>query len=318
MRIWTPALNAVNHFELYFNLRLKAATLDLQTRHQSTISKSTSVSGFGFWSGQDVTLEFRPAAENSGIVFVRSDLAGSPRIPAEIQNRVPGPRRTTLVYNGCAVEMVEHVMAALAGLQIDNCDVHVDRAEMPGMDGSSMAFVDALLNAGRVSQNAHKPILEVTSPTRVEEGEAWVQADPATRIETTFTYQLDYPHAPFVGSQKFTTKLEPEIFVTQIAPARTFLLKPEAEQLKNQGLGSRVTYQDVLVFDENGPIDNALRFPDECARHKMLDMIGDFALSGKDLIGNFFASKSGHRLNSQTVFALMQQFNHKHPFRQSA
>ena len=295
---------------------LKAATLD-HPRQQSTISKNTSVSGFGFWSGQDVSIEFRPAAENTGTVFVRTDQPGSPRIPAIIQNRVPGPRRTTLVYSGCAVEMVEHVMAALAGMQIDNCEVHVNRAEMPGMDGSSIAFAEALLSAGRVEQEAVKSTLTVTSEVRVGDGDSWIQASPVTSAGTIFRYQLDYPTAPAIAAQTFSTPLGMKTFVEEIAPARTFLLVEEAEQLKQQGLGSRVTYQDVLVFDESGPIDNPLRFTDECARHKALDMIGDFALSGKDLIGEFTASKSGHRLNSQMVFALMQEIV-SNPIRKSA
>jgi UDP-3-O-[3-hydroxymyristoyl] N-acetylglucosamine deacetylase len=276
-------------------------------RQQSTLAKPASVSGFGFWSGQDVTIEFRPADEQTGIVFIRTDLAGAPRIHALIQNRVPGPRRTTLVDNGCAVEMVEHVMAALAGLQIDNCEVHVNRAEMPGMDGSSIRFVESLLTAGREQQDAPKETLVVREQTRVAEGDTWIQAIACRSNTTIFNYELDYPNEPCIGAQTVTARFDRETFIREIAPARTFLLQSEAEQLQRQGLGSRVTHQDVLVFSESGPIENTLRFSDECARHKMLDMIGDLALSGKDLIGEFSASKSGHRMNSQMVFALMQQ-----------
>ncbi len=265
-----------------------------------------------------MTIEFRPARENTGIVFVRSDLAGSPHIPAIIQNRVPGPRRTTLVHNGCAVEMVEHVMAALAGLQIDNCEVHVNRAEMPGMDGSSICFVEALLAAGNKLQRSIKETFTVREPTRVADGEAWIEASPGLPGATTFCYKLDYPHAPMIGAQTFIATLDRETFIREIAPARTFLLQSEAEQLQRQGLGSRVSHQDVLVFDESGPIGNALRFSDECARHKMLDMIGDFALSGRDLVGEFVASKSGHRMNSQMIFALMQQLVNDNSIRQTA
>ena len=264
-----------------------------------------------------MSIEFRPAAKDTGIVFVRTDLPGSPRIPAVIQNRVPGPRRTTLVSSGCTVEMVEHVMAALAGMQIDNCEVHVNRAEMPGMDGSSVAFAEALMSAGRVEQDAVKSSLTVTSEIRVGDSESWIQASPASSAGTIFRYELDYPTAPAIVAQTFETTLGMKTFVEEIAPARTFLLASEADQLKQQGLGDRVTYQDVLVFDDNGPIDNPLRFVDECARHKTLDMIGDFALSGKDLIGEFTASKSGHRLNSQMVFALIQQIV-SNPVRKSA
>ena len=251
-------------------------------------------------------------------MFVRSDLAGAPRIPALIQNRVPGPRRTTLVHNGCAVEMVEHVMAALAGLQIDNCEIHVDRAELPGMDGSSICFVEALLAAGRTPQKATRETLAVKESARVAEGNSWIEANPCRSNTTIFSYQLDYPHAPSIGSQCFRTGFDTETFVREIAPARTFLLESEAEQLQRQGLGSRVSYRDVLVFNESGPIDNTLRFPDECARHKMLDMIGDFALAGKDVVGEFVASKSGHRMNSQMLFAVMQRLVTDHSIQKTA
>jgi UDP-3-O-acyl N-acetylglucosamine deacetylase len=292
--------------------------LDATCRKQSTIKKPVSVSGFGFWSGLDVTIEFRPADENTGIRFVRTDLPGQPQILAIIQNRVTGPRRTTLVQNGCAVEMVEHVMAALAGLEIDNCEIHVTRAEMPGMDGSSQPFVTALFDAGRTRQSAFKPTFRVLHKTRVEHGDAWIEATPVNGNETILSYQLTYENSPAIGSQTFTTSLTRSSFIEKVASARTFLLASEAEQLKEQGLGGRVTYSDVLVFDDSGPVNNRLRFPNECARHKMLDMIGDFALSGKHLIGSFTASRSGHLLNSKMIFALIQQIVTSHPNRQSA
>jgi UDP-3-O-acyl N-acetylglucosamine deacetylase len=214
--------------------------------------------------------------------------------------------------------MVEHVMAALAGLQIDNCELLVNRAEMPGMDGSSQFFVVALLAAGRKLLSAHRPTLSVLEPVRVEQGGAWIMAEPVFNVECRMIYHLEYAGEPAIGSQTFSTTLGPQTFVDQIASARTFLLKSEAEQLQRQGLGDRVSYRDVLVFDQNGPLENELRFPDECARHKMLDMVGDFALSGKDLIGSFTASKSGHLLNSQMIFALLQQFVCSQSNRQSA
>ncbi len=214
--------------------------------------------------------------------------------------------------------MVEHVMAALAGLQIDNCEVHVNRAEMPGMDGSSIHFVHALLAAGREQQESLKATLTVVAPVRVAEGESWIEARPVFDRSLRMTYELDYPHATAIGAQTYSVQPVPDTFIHQIAPARTFLLETEAEQLRLQGLGARVTFEDLLVFGDEGPIDNALRFPDECARHKTLDMIGDFALVGKDLVGDFTASKSGHRLNSQMVFALMQQLVIDYSIRKTA
>jgi len=236
-----------------------------------------------------VSLKFQPAAENSGIVFHRTDLTGSPKVAANIINRVSGPRRTTLVKDGCSVEMVEHVLSALAGLKIDNCDILVDRAEMPGMDGSSLPFVEALREAGTVQQNATRRITRVTESVRVGNAQSWIQIEPSESDRYELCFQLDYPTCE------------------SIAPARTFVLENEAEQLRRQGLGARVTYDDILIFNDQGPIKNQLRFDDECARHKVLDMIGDFSLIGTDIVGKFTAYKSGHRLNSQVVFELLRQ-----------
>lgn len=254
-----------------------------------------------------MTLEFHPAAPNAGITFVRVDLPNQPRISAEVRHRIQGPRRTTLVDNGCAVEMVEHVLAALAGLQIDNCEIHVNRAEMPGCDGSSLAFTTALNSTERVPQTALRNKIVVTQPIRVGNDQSWIEARPNSDGRYRLTFDLDYPDEPAIGAQKFTYELSHDSFETEIAPARTFVLAAEAEALKNKGLGQRVTDQDVLVFDHAGPINNTLRFTNECARHKALDMIGDFSLAGADLAGDFVGSKSGHLLNSQMVFALLSQ-----------
>lgn len=286
-------------------------------RKQTTIATEVSVSGFGFWSGRDVQLTFHPAEPDSGIVFVRTDLPGQPRIPAVIQNRISGQRRTTLVAQGCTVEMVEHVLAALAGLQVDNCEIHVNRAEMPGFDGSSLAFTEAILQTDIVSLLSDREVTYVESTIRVGTNDSWIQADPVDSNQFELAYQLQY-ECPAIGIQSYSSIINPAVFASDIAPARTFVLIEEAQQLQQLGLGKRVTYQDVLVFDETGPLENELRFADECARHKLLDMIGDFSLAGTDLIGKFTASRSGHRLNSQMVFALLQQFVTNKPIRMSA
>lgn len=280
--------------------------MDRLTRKQTTITDEVSVSGFGFWSGKDVNLTFTPAPANTGIVFVRTDLPNTPEIPAVVQNRVNGPRRTTLVAYGSPVEMVEHVLAALAGLKIDNCRIQVNRAEMPGCDGSSVAFTDALKKTDIVELEATKKVIEVNSTIRVGDDNAWIQAEPVDTNDLELTYQMEYD-CPAIGTQSFTTTLTPSAFLTEVSPARTFVLDTEAELLKQQGLGKRVTYQDVIVFDTNGPIETELRYSNECARHKLLDMVGDFSLSGADIVGKITGHKSGHRLNSQLVFALLQQ-----------
>jgi UDP-3-O-acyl N-acetylglucosamine deacetylase len=277
----------------------------ITTRNQRTLAKPASIEGFGYWSGEDVRLEFRPAEPGTGIVFVRGDLPGAPRIPAHIYHRVETPRRSSLRLGEAGVDMIEHVMGALAGLRIDNCEVWTDAAEMPGCDGSSLPFVAALDAAGIEEQPRPRPARVVRQVLRLGDEESWVEARPALDGQCILQYQLDYgPQTP-IGRQEFQISLEPDTFRRELAPCRTFMLKSEAEWLLARGLGLRTTCRDLLVFDEQGPIDNLLRFPDECVRHKLLDMVGDLALTGCDLVGCFTAHRSGHRLNAELVRLLM-------------
>lgn len=211
--------------------------------------------------------------------------------------------------------MVEHLLAALAGLQIDNCEIHLNGAEVPGLDGSSAPFVETLAKTQIVRQDAPRPVLRIQERIRLEAGASWIEARPLAEPITRIRYCLDYPNAPAIGSQQFAVDLNPFSFAAELAQARTFLLESEAQQLQQQGLGHRVSYSDVLVFAEHGPIQNNLRFPNECVRHKMLDIVGDFALAGCDWVGEIAANRSGHELNAQMLSLIEQQNNrlcHRH------
>jgi UDP-3-O-acyl N-acetylglucosamine deacetylase len=276
-------------------------------RQQRTISRPATVRGFGFWSGRDVTLEFRPAPPDTGIVFVRGDLKPAVHIRATVANRIETPRRTTLTAGTANVEMIEHVMAALAGLRIDNCEVWTDEAEMPGCDGSSLPFVEALDQAGIVEQPAPRPRLVVRNITRLGNDDSWVEARPSTGGALTVKFRLDYGTGNAIGRQTLQLAVTPDSLRRELAGSRTFVLEEEAEWLVSRGLGKRATYQNVLVFDKNGPVDNELRYRDECVRHKALDLVGDLALAGCDLVGHFIAHRSGHRLNAELVRALLNE-----------
>jgi len=276
-------------------------------RQQTTIERAVQVTGFGYWSGKDVCVEFRPAEPSTGIVFVRCNGDAPKRIPALVANRIEVPRRTNLMCGGASVEMVEHIMAALAGIRVDNCEVWVDSAEMPACGGSSQLFVDAILSAGIVEQNAQRSRIVITDITRVGNEDCWVEARPSRVDGLSIKYRLDYAECPAIGRQTLEMAVTPESFEKELASARTFLLKPEADWLQQQGLGARVTYQDVLVFDEDGPLENELRYPDECVRHKALDLVGDLALAGCDFVGRVTAHRSGHRLNAELVSALLAE-----------
>ena len=288
-------------------------------RHQATVADVAMVEGFGFWSGKDVCVEFHPAERDTGYVFVRRDLKPAVRIPATVGCRIETPRRTTLAWDGAQVEMVEHVLAALSGLGITNCEIRVNQSEMPGCDGSSRFFVDAIDKAGIAIQDAWEPRLIVREPIRVGDGDHWIEARPASDGVASLRYRLDYTQSSIaIGRQTVEFKISPDVFRNQIACCRTFMLQEEAEWLLAQGLGSRVKATDVLVFDQEGPKNNTLIYQDECARHKVLDMVGDFALAGCFVVGKVIAHRSGHRLNAELVRALMKEEQIEVPYRKIA
>lgn len=263
-------------------------------------------------------VEFRPAAADAGVTFVRHDLEKPVRIPALVAHRIETPRRTTLRAGGATVEMVEHIMAALAGLHIDNCEVWVNATEMPGCDGSSQPFVAELLSVGIVVQSAPRPALIVQEVTRLGDVDSWIEARPTTADCLSLKFRIDYGSTSAIGRQTLTLPINPDSFARELAPSRTFMLKSEAEWLLAQGVGTRTTRQDLLVFDNDGPLDNVLRFRDECVRHKALDLVGDLSLAGCDLIGHFVAHRSGHRLNAEMVRVLLNEGEVMHGRRKSA
>ncbi|HWL72686.1 MAG TPA: UDP-3-O-acyl-N-acetylglucosamine deacetylase, partial [Burkholderiaceae bacterium] len=189
----------------------------------------------------------------------------------------------------------------------DNCEIWVNQPEMPGCDGSSQPFVDALDTAGVVLQDAVRPQLVVKEITRLGNDESWIEARPAPVAGLTVRFRLDYGPDNSIGRQTIQLPITPDVFRNELAASRTFMLKTEADWLLAQGLGKRATLSDLLVFGEEGPIDNELRFRDECVRHKVLDMVGDLALAGCDLVGHFVAHRSGHRLNAEMVRVLLAE-----------
>jgi UDP-3-O-acyl-N-acetylglucosamine deacetylase len=288
----------------------------MKLRSQNTIARPAAVAGIGFLTGADIKLRFLPASAGHGIAFLRTDKLCAPPIPALVSYTIPSTRRTTLARCGIVVEMVEHVLAALAGLQIDNCLVEIDGPEPPGCDGSSLQFAETLLDAGIVAQGVSRDRLELRQHVVVQgEGGQTVCGGPAHdgRLsdgrgdgrggggQLHISYSLDYgPNSP-IGQQQYSLVTTPERFLSEIAFARTFLLEHEAQAMRAQGYGKRTTARDLLIFGPDGVIDNTLRTADECARHKILDCIGDLALIGCDLAGVVSARRSGHQLNAEFV-----------------
>jgi UDP-3-O-acyl N-acetylglucosamine deacetylase len=241
-------------------------------------------------------------------VFVREDLSLNARIPALYENRIEIPRRTCLQVDNVRVEMVEHILATLAGLQIDNCEIGVDGAEMPGCDGSAMAFVAAVESVGSVAQDKEVNRLEITDHVSISGGGCSIEAFPSQGDTYTIEYTLDYAGDSVIGYQVANLAITPELFKEEIAPCRTFILQREADEMLRAGLGKRVRSHDLLIFDEHGPVNNQLRFENECARHKALDVIGDLALTGCEIVGHIVAHRSGHRLNAAFAQELVRRF----------
>lgn len=276
----------------------------MRPRSQRTIRRAVAVSGRGYWSGRAARVELRPAPAGTGIVFVRTDGAVPVRIPGLVENRVEAVNRTNLAAAGVLVQMVEHCLSALAGLGIDCCVVHVSAEEMPGCDGSAAAFVAAIDEAGFEDLAAPVEPLVAGETIRVADGAAWVEAGPPRVAGLSVEYELDYGPGP-IGRQALALKVTPETYRSELAAARTFIGQADAERMRAAGLGLSVTHRDLVVFGADGPIDNPLRWPDECVRHKVLDLVGDLALAGRPIHAHVRASRSGHRLNAALAAALL-------------
>lgn len=273
-------------------------------RTQQTIRRPVSVAGTGYWSGRAVRVEFLPAPAGTGVVFLRTDGDVPVRIPASVEHRVDAMARTNLASAGVQVQMVEHALSALAGLGVDCCVVRVDAEEMPGLDGSSRAFVEALAEAGLERLGAPLEPLVVAADCRVGDDTSWIEAAPPLFAGLSVEYDLDYGDGP-IGRQFFALRVTPETYRDELAAARTFISLEEAARLRGAGLALSVATRDLLVFDTHGPVDNELRWSDECVRHKVLDLVGDLALVGRPVHAHVRASRSGHRLNGALASLLV-------------
>jgi len=267
-------------------------------RLQRTIQAVSELNGFGLFTNSSVCVRFFPAPEHHGIVFERVDLPDCPQIPATIAHLAPEERRTKLI-NGCAsVEMTEHLLAAFAGLQIDNCLIQIDAPELPGCDGSALPYAEALLQAEPVEQSAAREVFQLDQPFLQDDDTAVLNGLPS-ESGYRISYELNYGARSPIPVQMADFTITPETFITKIAPARTFVQEQEIAFLRSRGYGKHVTFQDLVVYGADGPIDNTLRAQNECARHKLLDCLGDLALVGCDLQGHIRGFRSGHRHNHE-------------------
>jgi len=270
---------------------------------QRTLKTEAAFEGVGLHTGCKVSVRVRPAPANSGILFCRVDLAPDLKVKASIENvRSDEMRQTAIAVGSGRVRTVEHLMAAFHGLGVDNALVEIDGEEVPGMDGSALEFSKAILAAGLEDQAAERQFLEIKEPLYVDQGDQSIVILPASSF--SISYMLSYRDANLLD-QYLTLPILPEIFERELAPARTFCLKKEAELLLAQGFGKGANPSNTLIFEQNKPLQNTLRFENEACRHKMADILGDLFLCGKFIRGHVIASRSGHSLNVELVRKMM-------------
>ncbi|HHK60913.1 MAG TPA: UDP-3-O-acyl-N-acetylglucosamine deacetylase [Desulfobacterales bacterium] len=273
---------------------------------QHTIARPVSVAGMGLHSGQRVHMRLLPAPAGHGIRFVRTDTPQPVEIPASHRYVSSTSHATVLARNGVAVGTVEHVLAALSGLAIDNCRIEINGPEVPILDGSAEPLVSLLRDtAGRCSQEAERRYLQVTRPFAWEEGESAIMVEPFAGFKITCS--IDFPHR-LIRQQELVLTLNPRTFANRIAPARTFGFLEQIEMLRQNGLALGGSLENAVVLDRFGVLnEEGLRFADEFVRHKLLDCIGDLALLGHPMQGHVVVRKAGHTQHAAFVRALARQ-----------
>lgn len=277
-------------------------------RPQRTLKSAVEYRGTGLHSGKEIKIVVRPAEAGTGVTFVRVDIDDHPVVRAQGANMKARQRRTCIQDGRAEVYTCEHLLAALYALGIDNAMVEIDGEEVPGLDGAATEFFRGLQASGSVELRALRPIYSVKHPIYVREGSASLVALPGTG-KLTIEYHLDYQAKGVASGTKQIVgfELSAENFERDIAPARTFVFAHEVEALRAAGLGKGATSQNTLVMGPEGPQANALRWDDELARHKILDLIGDLANAGVDLDAHIIATRSGHGLNMQLVQRIQEE-----------
>ena len=275
--------------------------------NQKTIQREISLKGAGIHTANKVRITFKPADIDTGVTFMRTDLAAQPLIKASVEYLLPQAsnlRRTSIGRDGVQIHTVEHLLAALSGLGIDNIRVEIDNNELPGLDGSSLGFVEALIEAGIKEQEKGRRYYSIKEPIFIEEDGVSIVAVPSSEFKISYT--VSYNH-PLLKVQFLELTINPEAFKSELASARTFCLEEEAIELRQQGMGLGANYENTIVLGKGGVIKNKLRFEDEFIRHKMLDLLGDLYVLGQPLKGHIIAVKSGHAINLKLLKKIEQQ-----------
>jgi UDP-3-O-[3-hydroxymyristoyl] N-acetylglucosamine deacetylase len=271
--------------------------------NQTTLKNSIKTSGIGLHTGVAVNLKLKPAPENTGYIFVRTDLDDF-EIPASVEYISHCSYATTLLRRGVVLSTCEHLLSALRGANVDNCFIELDNIEIPIMDGSSEIFLDLIERAGTTRQNAPRRFLKILEKIMVEQGDRKMSVEPSDSYEIECL--IDFPH-PFINRQTFNFTLSNGSFGREIASARTFGFAHEIEMLRKANLTLGGSLENAIVLTPDGMLnENPLRYTDEFVRHKILDIIGDFALLGMPVMGKIKAEKSGHSVHASLMSKLLK------------
>jgi UDP-3-O-[3-hydroxymyristoyl] N-acetylglucosamine deacetylase len=270
---------------------------------QRTLRRSVSCSGIGLHSGNKVTLSLKPAPADYGIRFQRADLGGL-EIPATVTHLGGIQYQTGLTREAVSVETVEHLLAALTAMGIDNVIVELNSPEVPIMDGSAAPFVYLVHEAGIKRLQAPRRYLKVLRPISLTQGDKRIALYPSDHFKVTYSISFDHP---LLRHQSRTMRITEDSFVEDIAPARTFGFLKEVEMLRQRGLALGGSLDNAIVLGETGVLNNALRFEDEFVRHKILDVIGDLSLVGHPVVGHLVAHRGGHALHTAFAAKILEE-----------
>jgi UDP-3-O-[3-hydroxymyristoyl] N-acetylglucosamine deacetylase len=274
--------------------------------NQTTLAKSFSVNGIGLHTGVEVNICVKPAPENTGYVFIRTDLDNF-EIPASVEYISHCSYATTLVRKGVLLSTCEHLLSALRGFGVDNCFIELDNIEIPIMDGSSENFIEFIEKAGVIEQDSPRHYLQILEKVSFESGDRKMSVEPSDKFEIECF--IDFPH-PFIEKQSYHFELNNGSFGKEIASARTFGFTQEIEMLRKANLAQGGSLDNAIVLTETGMLnEQPLRFRDEFVRHKILDIIGDLALLGMPILGKITAEKSGHAVHASLMSKLLKTEN---------
>ncbi len=273
-------------------------------RLQRTLKNPVSVQGIGLHSGNKVSMKVNPAKPGTGLLFRRTDLPGRPEVGATLHNVISCSHATTIGTQHFHISTIEHLMAAFAGLGIDNATIEIDGPEVPAMDGSAAIFVFLFQDAGIQVQGSPRRFMEVIRPLSIGDGDKKVTFLPHSSFHIEFS--IDFPH-PVIKAQRFKAEITEKTFAKRIARARTFGFLKEVEMLHKNGLALGASLENAVVIGEDSVLNqDGLRFSDEFVRHKVLDIIGDLYLLGAPLRAKVIARKSGHALHCRAIKRLME------------